>query len=196
MKTKGELTRKKILGSARELFNTKGFSATTINDLVQATGMQKGSLYFHFAGKDDIARAVLSEATAEFMAFLSAALGGDHPGASLDHFFCCALDKHLATGFVGGCLFGNAALEMSDSDPEFSGSIARVFDQWSDKVAIVVARAQKKGQIRTDISSEALANHIIATIEGGIMMSRLKKDERPMRQCLETLRITLELRVQ
>lgn len=196
MKTKGESTREKILVSARELFNTKGFSATTINDLVQATGMQKGSLYFHFAGKDDIARAVLSEATREFMDFLSAALAGDNPGASLEQFFRCALEKHLASGFVGGCLFGNTALEMSDSDPDFAAAIAKVFDQWSDKVAIVVAGAQQSGQIRTDISSEALANHIIATIEGGIMMSRLKKDERPLRQCLETLRITLELRVQ
>ncbi|MDD2582939.1 MAG: hypothetical protein PHR66_13190 [Desulfuromonadaceae bacterium] len=49
-------------------------------------------------------------------------------------------------------------------------------------------------QIRTDISSEALSKHIIATIEGGIMMSRLKKDERPMKECLETLRVTLGLR--
>ena len=195
MKRKGDITREKILASARELFNTKGFSATTINDLVQATGMQKGSLYFHFTGKDDIARAVFSEATSEFMDFLSEALAGDNPGASLDRFFRCALEKHLASGFVGGCLFGNTALEMSDSDPEFAGAIARVFDQWSDKVAIVVAEAQRSGQIRTDISSEALANHIIASIEGGIMMSRLKKDERPLRQCLETLRITLELRV-
>jgi len=196
MKTKGEITREKILECAREIFNTKGFSATTINDLVQATGMQKGSLYFHFSGKDDIARAVLSEATSEFMDFLNETLAGDNPGASLAQFFRCALEKHLSTGFVGGCLFANTALEMSDSDPDFAGVIAKVFDQWSDKVAIVVARAQKKGQIRTDINSEALANHIIATIEGGIMMSRLKKDERPMRQCLETLRITLELRVQ
>lgn len=195
MRTKGEITREKILASARELFNTKGFNATTINDLVQSTGMQKGSLYFHFSGKDDIARAVLSEATIEFMDFLSESLGGDNPGASLEQFFRCALEKHLATGFVGGCLFGNTALEMSDSDPDFAGVITKVFDQWSDKVAIVVAEAQKKGQIRTDINGEALANHIIATIEGGIMMSRLKKDERPMRQCLETLRITLELHV-
>jgi TetR/AcrR family transcriptional repressor of nem operon len=195
MKTKGEATREKILEAARELFNTKGFNATTINDLVTATGMQKGSLYFHFAGKDDIAREVLSEATTEFMDFLGKALGGNDPGASIDTFFRSALDKHLATGFVGGCIFGNTALEMSDSDPIFAGDIEKVFDEWIRRVAVAVSGAQKNGQIRTDIHSDALAKHIIATIEGGIMMSRLKKDERPMRECLETLRITLDLRV-
>ncbi|GAB7025032.1 TetR/AcrR family transcriptional regulator [Geotalea toluenoxydans] len=194
MKTKGELTREKILEVARELFNSKGFNATTISDLVAATGMQKGSLYFHFAGKDAIAHEVLSEATAEFMDFLSKALGGENPGVCIDKFFRCALEKHLGTGFVGGCIFGNTALEMSDSNPEFAGAIDAVFDEWINRVEVVVAMAQKSGQIRTDISSEALAKHIIATIEGGIMMSRLKKDERPMKECLETLRITLDLR--
>lgn len=194
MKTKGELTREKILKVARELFNSKGFNATTISDLVAATGLQKGSLYFHFPGKDAIAREVLSEATVEFMAFLTKALGGENPGACIDNFFSCALEKHLGTGFVGGCIFGNTALEMSDSDPEFAGAIDAVFDEWISRIEVVVAAAQKSGQIRTDISSEALANHIIATIEGGIMMSRLKKDERPMKGCLETLRITLDLR--
>ena len=195
MKTKGEITREKILEAARGLFNTKGFNATTISDLVEATGMQKGSLYFHFPGKDAIAREVFKEATDEFMEFLGKVLGGDNPGAGLENFFRAALDKHLATGFVGGCIFGNAALEMTDFDPEFAGMTDRVFDDWIDRVASVVAGAQKRGQIRTDIDSEALAKHIIATIEGGIMMSRLKKDDRPMRECLDTLRITLGLRV-
>ncbi len=194
MKTKGEITREKILEVARELFNSKGFNATTISDLVSATGMQKGSLYFHFAGKDAIAREVLSEATAELMVFLSKALDGENPGACIDNFFQCALKKHLGAGFVGGCIFGNTALEMSDCNPEFAGTIDAVFDEWINRVEVVVAAAQKSGQIRTDISSEALAKHIIATIEGGIMMSRLKKDQRPMKECLETLRITLDLR--
>lgn len=195
MKSKGEITREKILEAAPGLFNTKGFNATTINDLVAATGMQKGSLYFHFPGKDAIAREVLNEATDEFMEFLGKVLGGDNPGASLENFSRFALDKHLATGFVGGCIFGNTALEMSDSDTEFAGMIDRVFDEWIGRVASVVAGAQKRGQIRTDINYEALAKHIIATIEGGVMMSRLKKEEGPMRECLDTLRITLDLRV-
>ncbi len=195
MPTKGENTREKILEAARMLFNTKGFSATTISDLVGATGMQKGCLYFHFDGKDEIAREVLNAASIEFVEFLDTALEGSNSGAALDNFFRCSLDKHLATGFVGGCIFGNTALETSDTNMEFARAIDNVFDQWIGRIAATVRGAQEKGQIRTDISSETLAQHIIATVEGGIMMSRLKKDERPLRECLNTLRITLELRI-
>lgn len=196
MKTKGEYTKEKILEVARELFNTKGFNATTISDLVESTGMKKGCLYFHFNGKDDMAREVLKEATEEFIRFLDQALEGNNPGAALDYFFNSALNKHLATGFVGGCIFGNTALEMSDSNPEFASAIERVFDEWIQKISSTVEGAQEIGQIRTDIESKALAQYIVATVEGGIMMSRLKKDERPMRECLETLRTTLELKSQ
>ena len=194
MKTKGELTREKILEVAQELFNIKGFNATTISDLVEATGMQKGSLYFHFNGKDDIAKAVFDLASEQFMDFLDRALDADDPAGSIDNFFHCALDKHLATGFVGGCIFGNTALEMSDSDPDFARNIEKVFDAWIGKITIVVKAAQDRKQIRDDIPGDALARQIVATIEGGIMISRLKKDERPMRECLEILRTTLDLK--
>ena len=53
-----------------------------------------GSLYFYFSGKDEITHEVLSEATAEFMAFLSNVLGGKNPGACIDH------KKHLKHGEI------------------------------------------------------------------------------------------------
>ena len=195
IKTKGEITREKILEAARELFNTKGFNAATISDLVEITGVKKGCLYFHFPSKEAIAQEVFQEAAGEFMEFLESTLGGDNPGASLDNFFRCALEKHIAAGFVGGCLFGNTALEMSDSNPEFSRMVEHFFDEWIYRLTTVAERAQMIGQLRRDIPSEAVAKQVIATIEGGIMMSRLKKNEKPMRECLDVLRRTLDLRV-
>jgi TetR/AcrR family transcriptional repressor of nem operon len=194
IKSKGEITREKILQTARDLFNVKGFNATTINDLVQATGVKKGCLYFHFPSKNEIAEEVFSQASNEFMVFLDGVLGGDNPGASIDSFFKLALEKHIAAGFIGGCIFGNTALEMSDSDPDFTRLVERFFDEWTEKLSCVAEKAQIKGQLRKDISSDAVARQIIATIEGGIMMSRLKKSETPMRDCLDVLRTTLDLK--
>ena len=191
MKSKGETTRNRILAVAQELINTKGFGATSINDIVEATGIQKGGIYFHFDGKDSLALAVLEEAHSEFREFLTQALEGDTPRARLECFFRSALDKHLATGFVGGCIFGNSALEMSDRDARFAKTIERVFDEWVAMLKDVVVAAQKAGEIRTDFSANNLAVQIVATIEGGIMLSRLKKNEEPMRQCLEILRRVL-----
>jgi TetR/AcrR family transcriptional regulator, transcriptional repressor for nem operon len=194
MSTKGEATRERILTIARELFNTKGFYATTINDLVEATGLQKGSLYFHFSGKDAIVRVVLNEVIEEFLATLDRLFDGAVAGVCLDTFLTFILNMHITTGFVGGCIFGNAALEMSDTNQEFEGTMGTFFENWTGKVRAVVAKAQAQEKIRTDLDSLALAQIIIATLEGGVMMSRVLKDERPLRSCLDTLRLTLELK--
>ncbi len=194
IKSKGETTREKILDAARELFNRKGFNAATVSDLVAATGVKKGCLYFHFPGKEAIAREVFQEAAGAFMEFLDSSLGGANPGAALDNFFSSALEKHIAAGFVGGCLFGNTALEVSDSDPEFTMLVERFFDDWTNRLSAVAEKAQLKGQLRGDIPAQVVARQVIATIEGGIMMSRLKKNEQPMRECLDALRRSLDLR--
>jgi TetR/AcrR family transcriptional repressor of nem operon len=194
MATKGDITREKILEAARCLFNTKGFGATSINDLVEASGLQKGSIYFHFPGKDAIGLTVLEEARRSFMEFLTDSLSGDGPFLCLDNFFRAVMEKHLATGFVGGCIFGNTALEMGDSDKRYAEIIDQVFDQWINKIEKIVLAAQEKGELRDDIPGNALARNIVAVIEGGIMMSRVKKDEVPLRECLEVLRKTLELK--
>jgi TetR/AcrR family transcriptional regulator, transcriptional repressor for nem operon len=195
MATKGEITREKILDTARYLFNMKGFGATSINDLVDASGLQKGSIYFHFPGKDAIGLTVLEEACKSFMDFLTESLTGDSPGLCLENFLRNVMEKHLETGFAGGCIFGNTALEMGDSDKRYAEIIDRLFDQWINRIEKYVVAAQERGELRNDITGNALARNIVAVIEGGIMMSRVKKDEVPLRECLEVLRQTLDLKI-
>ncbi len=195
MAAKGDTTREKILDAARCLFNTKGFGATSISDLVRESGLQKGSLYFHFPGKDVIGLTVLEDARSSFMAFLREALSGETPGGCLENFFQCVMKKHLATGFVGGCIFGNIALEMGDSDKRFADIIDRVFNQWVAAIEEVVLAAQERGEIRDDLPANALARNIVAAIEGGIMMSRVKKEEGPLAECLDVLRSILGMKV-
>lgn len=66
--------------------------------------------------------------------------------------------------------------------------IASVFEDWTARIQEVVSAAQESGEVRRDLSSEAIARHIVFAIEGGIMLSRLRKDESPLKDCLETLR--------
>jgi TetR/AcrR family transcriptional regulator, transcriptional repressor for nem operon len=194
MGTKGELTREKITRTATELFCRQGFASTSISDLLEAAGVKKGSLYFHFTGKDDIALAVLDRAGEEFMSFLDEALSGLSPAAGLDNFFRQALEYHRSTGFTGGCLFGNTALEVSDCNDLYAERVAAVFSQWLEKIRTVIADAQSSGEIRTDLPADVLALTVVSSIEGGIMLSRLLKDEEPMRRCLDSLRTLLELK--
>lgn len=192
MRSKGEATREKILETAADLIHRKGFGATSINDLLGATGLKKGSLYFHFPGKDALGLAILEKARAGFLAFLDAALSGATPGERLDNFFNKVMKTHKGRGFIGGCIFGNIALEMGDTESRFAGFIEKVFEEWVERLRTVVAAAQDSEEVRSDLPADVLAGHMVAAIEGGIMLARLKKDEKPLRDALIAVRALLQ----
>lgn len=129
------------------------------------------------------------------MRFLDDTLTGATPADSLDNFFKAALHKHQKTGFVGGCLFGNTALEASDTSPVYAQIVAKVFNDWTEKLRRIITQAQASELIRQDVPAEQLAQLVVATFEGAIMQSRLHKSAEPMRRALETLRTLLEMKL-
>jgi len=195
MATKGEQSKEKILTQATRVFNRQGFRTTTINDLLKATGTTKGNLYFHFSGKEEVGLEVLRREKEAFLKFLDASLIGDTPGAGLDNFFRSAYEKHHSRDFVGGCPFGNTALEASDTAPIFAELVAGVFVEWIGKIQNKIAEAQEAGQVRRDLPAQHLAELVVATVEGGIMQARLQKAEGPLSRALDTLRTLLALKV-
>lgn len=194
MPRKGELTKNRILDEAGAVFHRKGFLGATVGDLLEATGTTKGNLYFHFAGKEQLGLAVLERAKADFADFLDRALQGATPGAQLENFFRRVLEKNRAKGFVGGCIFGNTALETGDSAPQFAGIVKEVFDHWAGRLQEVLAAAQVQGQVRSDLPAQQLAEILVAATEGAIMQARLTKTEGPLARALDSLRVLLALK--
>ncbi len=194
MATKGDLTKERILSEATQLFHQKGFSATSINDLLLATGLKKGSLYFHFSSKEEIGLAVLEQARNGFNGVMDSNLVGSTPAECLTNYFESVFRSHEKSKFRSGCLFGNTALEISDSEERYSQIVESLFAGWIVRIEDVISDAQEQGQVRDDLEANALAYHIVSTIEGGIMLSKLKKDGKPLRICLDTLKVFLQLK--
>ncbi|MGZ9149196.1 MAG: TetR/AcrR family transcriptional regulator [Candidatus Deferrimicrobiaceae bacterium] len=191
MSTKGERTRDHILGEASRLIQRKGIGATRVGEIIAAAGVHKGSLYFHFQDKEEIGRDVILQSACRFLGFIDRSLSGATPRIALGNFFDAALDFHRSAGFVGGCLFGNTALESSDSAPEMAALVDEVFIAWTERISRVIADGQQAGDFRDDIAAHDLAQQVVATLEGGIMLSRLRKKGAPLETCIETLKVFL-----
>lgn len=181
-------TRERLIDAAHRLALRKGFDRTSVSEVIADAGVQRGSLYHYFPGKDDLGLAVLERDRVAFMRMLDSTLSrpGD-PAEVLKVFFNAALKKHRDTGFVGGCLWGNTALEMSDTNPAYAKLVTEVFDAWISKLGSVIQRGQAEGVYRTDVEADDLARLVVAGIEGGIMMARLTKSPRPLKTCLVTM---------
>ncbi|MDT8389927.1 MAG: TetR/AcrR family transcriptional regulator [Lentisphaeria bacterium] len=188
---KHRTTRDRLIDAAYELARRKGFDRTSIAEVMEAADVGKGSLYHHFPDKDSLGLAVLERDREVFMAMIDGCLAASTPLEGLDRFFTTALEKHREARFVGGCLWGNTALEMSDSNPAYARLVTAVFDEWIGKIADTIRTAQDTGVIRDDFPAVDLARSVVATIEGGIMLSRLTKEEAPLRASLASLRAML-----
>ena len=65
---KGESTKRELLAVAAEVFARHGYAGTRMDDVIAASGMTKGAIYFHFGSKEELARAVVSEAEERWLA--------------------------------------------------------------------------------------------------------------------------------
>lgn len=186
--SKGEKTRDHILKATRKILVTHGFHNTSINAVIEATGVKKGNLYYHFTSKDDLGLAVLLDAKDEFFSFLSKALNGRDPLEKIINSCKAIFAEQKKNNFVGGCLFGNTALEMTDSKPEFGLVIQDVFDQWTKTLEVLLVEARGSGILNSRSPEKLLAKSVVAMVEGAIMMSRVSKSEKDLRDFLKAIK--------
>lgn len=78
MTTKGEITKRKIVDTARRLFRKQGYVNTSIDDICTESGVKRGNLYFHFKSKEEVAQAAIEDATSKHLPFFET-LMADEP---------------------------------------------------------------------------------------------------------------------
>lgn len=191
MQNRGEQTRHHILKESRRLFTVQGFQNTSISQIIAATGVKKGNLYYHFPSKEELGIAVLADARDEFLTTLDQSLSGTDPRQKILNSCNRIMELMQQSNFVGGCLFGNTALEMTDSNSRFGKIIQDVFSRWIDRIERELQQAATAGFLKSPVSANALATSIVALLEGGIMLSRVYNDKNSLKDCIRTVRTLL-----
>ncbi|MCF6187452.1 MAG: TetR/AcrR family transcriptional regulator [Desulfobulbaceae bacterium] len=192
MQTRGRETRSHILQESRKLFTLQGFRNTSISEIITATGVKKGNLYYHFPSKEELGLAVLVDVRDEFFTLLDHSLAGENPIVKIVNSCNTIMAMMEQNNFVGGCLFGNTALEMKDSNSRFGRIIQDVFSQWKSRVEHELRLAAGSGLLKSPMPANALATAVIATLEGGIMLSRVYKNKNGIEDCILAIRVLLE----
>jgi TetR/AcrR family transcriptional regulator, transcriptional repressor for nem operon len=192
--SKGTATRSRVIDSAIGLINRKGIRNTSVRDVIEETGVKKGNLYFHFSSKDELCAAIIGEAAERYFNYLSKSITSDRPLGKISDILTAVLEYHRKRKFDGGCIFGNTALETSDTDEAYAEMVRGVFDRWVRILAGLLREAARRGELPAGIRPEPMARHIVAAMEGGIMMARLYKREAPLMECVGYLRTLLGIK--
>jgi TetR/AcrR family transcriptional repressor of nem operon len=189
---KGELTKERIIEAAAPVFNRNGFIGTSLSDLMEATGLQKGGIYRHFKSKEELAAAAFDNAwrVARKIRWLEV----DKTVGSVSQ-----LQKFVAnfverrTGLVqGGCPLLNTAIDSDDGNPVLRDHVRKALRQWIKGIRHIVTAGIQKHEIRQDVDPQAVATLIISALEGAIMMTRLQESVQPLEQVRQYLNGFLE----
>ncbi|MBI2821190.1 MAG: TetR/AcrR family transcriptional regulator [Acidobacteria bacterium] len=185
--------REHIVQVASQLIHIKGFNNTSIDDILHQSGVKKGSFYFYFKSKEELGFAVIEHHMEQFRQdCLAPILESDcGPFDKLMRILDALEEEQTHTNCKGGCPFGNMALELSDMHEGFRVRLQEIFQGMTDLFYQLLSEASGEPYDGADLRE--VSQLIVATIEGGIMLSKVHKSILPMQECVRQLKNYLRM---
>lgn len=168
------------MGASLSLIETRGYSAVGVAEICAAAGVPKGSFYYFFASKEDMALAVIEEHWKDQRKGWADILTRQAPPLERLRLLCEASEEDQragkeSCGSVAGCLFGNLTLELSNQTEAVRLRLQAVFDDQATMVATVIADGLASGDIVV-ADPDTTARAVITQIEGQLMFAKLYND--------------------
>ena len=185
--TKGRATRERIVAAASELMLQRGVARTTIEDIQEAAAISTSQMYHYFADKNDLVAAVIDFQTDHVLGVQHLGLDRIDSIKDLYRWRDIMVDLVRNLGCVGGCPIGSMANELSETDPIARARLARSFAQWENMIHDGLVTIAVRGELRkgTDINRIALA--LLAGIQGGLLLSQVRRDTAPLEAAVDTM---------
>jgi TetR/AcrR family transcriptional repressor of nem operon len=191
----GRATRERILDSAERLVIDNGFAATSVDQVLAASGTSKGAFFHHFESKRALADALIERYVAGDLAQLEAGLeharstDGDAATRAL-----AFLEYYEGLGDEimqeqSGCLYISILTERQLVTSGASDPIAKAVIAWREGYAELLRDALEGSG--SDVDVDALSDHVFVTFEGAFLLARTTGDPGHMRSQLGTLRVLL-----
>lgn len=195
----GSLTRTKILDSAEALILDQGFSATSIDKLIDAVGVTKGTFFYHFENKAALAR-TLVERYAEADLSMQREFRVRAEKLSRDPrqqvLIFVGLYEEMMEGLTDpfpGCLFASYLYEANLFDVETMGVIDDAYLDWRKNLGAMLDRAAEAHPPALQVSTSDLADMFTSVIEGAFIMSKTLKEPKLVAAQLGLYKNFLEL---
>ncbi|WP_279394249.1 ScbR family autoregulator-binding transcription factor [Rhodococcus sp. ARC_M6] len=177
MQERAKISRQQILRGAADRFEITGYGSTSMNDIVSASRMTKGAVYFHFSSKDDLAQAIIEEQHRISLASFTDVAATGAPALEQVIMVCNEIARQLTSDPVVRAGI-RLTLELNATDGQLDPYLS-----WIRELQRLSEIAQRQGDIRAEITPEAMGRVITSTFMGvqlisNILTRRADLDER------------------
>jgi TetR/AcrR family transcriptional regulator, lmrAB and yxaGH operons repressor len=179
-------SKEKTVVAAVKLFSQRGYHGTALNDILDAAGSPRGSLYFHFPkGKEEIGEAasgLAGEAVRQVMA--TAAETSSNVEDFLTQIVKTMASNLERSGYTEGCPIATTALEASAQSEVLGAATRDAFQKWEREIKHGLERfGMKPGD------AELVATAVLSQLEGALLLARTYRDLEPMRRAEQAVKI-------
>lgn len=189
--SKGELTRQRIIELAAPLFNQRGYAGCSMNDIMDATGLQKGGLYRHFSGKEELAAEAFQYALGQAVKIRTDAIDPSLGAVKrLREVIAQFVEK--PSPVPGGCPILNTAIDADDGNEVLRDLAREGLKEWRARIAEIVREGIERREISKDVDPRVVGNTIIAALEGALMISRLEGSRGALNDARRSLEVFID----
>jgi TetR/AcrR family transcriptional repressor of nem operon len=171
-------TRKYIIETVAPIFNKKGYAATSMFDITNATGLTKGAIYGNFDNKEAIAMAAFEKNVNELLKKVM--LHQNQSDSPLQKLF-------LITDFYknyddynkshGGCPILNIGVDANNQNFTLLERVQYIIHKTQKSIAKLVERGKEKGEIKLSVDSDKFSKLLYTKIQGAVFMSQTMQDK-------------------
>ena len=186
-------TKARLLDAAQALMLEKGFTATTVDEICEAAKLTKGSFFHYFESKDQLGKELLERFCASGQQLHQGFCGKETDPLKRVYAYVDGAMKLAADPVMGkGCLLGLFAQELADTNPAIREVCCEGFKVWATHFGKELARAKARYAPRAAFDPKELAEHLIAIMEGSMILGKARGNMKVMAQNLRHFRAYLE----
>jgi AcrR family transcriptional regulator len=189
---RGQVSRERIINSAANLVGERGVHGASLDDVLAAAKASKSQLYHYFRDKEDLVRAVVACQTERVLSAQMPLLEELDSWAAIAAWFDALVAGQDARHCVGGCPIGSLASELADHDEAARRDLAASFEHWEGYLARGLVRMQARGELVDRADPATLALAVMASIQGGLLLTQTQKTSQPLRVALDAAMIYLQ----
>ena len=186
--SKAELTKQLIIEKTAPIFNTKGYSGTSLNDMTAATGLTKGSIYGNFANKDEVALAGFDYNYSLIVAYLRKQV--EMRPYMIDRLLVYpeTYRNFLELPILkAGCPILNTATESDDTHPLLRSKAINALSFWKKAVIKSINTGIERKEIKPSTDANQFAYILISLIEGAVMQAKVTGNSKVLKVTMDHL---------
>lgn len=181
---RGAATRASIIEAAANLIYAYGVERTSLDDVMEATGVSKSQLYHYFADKDALVLEVIALQAERVLAAQQPHLGALDSLRALKAWgqAIVRLNRQVQ---MGGCPLGSLANELASTSESARKRLTGGFETWIDRIEQGLAKMRDRGELSRSANPRELAIALLSAVQGGLLLAKTTRTSRPLEIALE-----------